>query len=593
MPHLLAVVADAPQTPDNGPLRALAESASAPLLQRRDRTWTVLVDTPSVVIVSALPNVEHLRQLSVARREGATAVVEGYIVDGAAADAQQAADCVADAYLARGPAGVETLNGAFLAVVVDERARRVLLWTDRTGSIPCYLARSTGTTVIAPELKCMGVLRDVDHTLVPGSLASMAVNAALIDDHSYWQGVQVVGPARRVTIEGGRCETVRTWTPRYCDDDTQPPPDGEAFRDTLVHAVKQHVGRFDRPVLGLSGGVDSRVLLGAMQRAGLSFRVVTWGFDRLDMPGSDFQCGIELAAREGLEHHTRAIDIDQMPDHAEHIVWLTDGLTGHVGNFPEGEAMGRYLAGLGDVLIVGNQGSGRCGGVHSLEGALKSGAGLNLRKRLGVLRFLLRRDVTDAVLTDYHRQLDRLVAGLSDMRASELGDALVLYTWFSTTIISQARVTRHHINYVSPLMDAEVVDLLTRCPASHRVKKNYLRETGREQFPDQFAIDLNLKHSRGNWVKRLRELSPASRYMVETLLEPHGAFDAWFDRAAVHAWLADTTAEGKRFAAPASTSLTRRAWLRLGAAARRYDFKHRMVQNLLTLKLWLAQFPST
>ncbi len=593
MPHLLAVVADAHRPGEEGLRREVAERASGPLLERRARTWTVLVDAPHVLVGSALPDVEHLRQLRVTRRDGVTAVVEGYLVGGRASAATgEASDCVAEAYLERGPEGVEALNGSFLAMIVDERARRVLVWTDRTGSIPCYVAKVSGATVVAPELKCLAALPEVDHTMVPGSLASMAVNAALIDDHAYWQGVEVVGPARRVTIEAGRCETVRTWTPRYGGDDSQPPPAAEEFRDTLVRAVTRHAGRFDRPVLALSGGVDSRVLLGAMRRAGLSFPIVTWGFDRLDMPGSDFQRGIELAAREGLQHHTRPIEIEQMPDHAEHIVWLTDGLTGHVGNFPEGEAMGRYLAGLGDAVIVGNQASGRCGGVRSLEGALKSGAGLNLRKRLGVLRFLLRGEVVETVMADYRRQLDRLIGGLSDMRAAELGDALVLYTWFSTTIISQARVTRQHINYVSPLMDAEVIDLKTRCPAPYRVKKNYLCQAGREQFPDQFAIDLNIKHSRGNWQKRLRELSRASRYMVETLLDPQEAFDEWFDRGAMHAWLADTTAEGKRAAAPAGVSLGRRAWLRLGALARRYDFKHRMVQNLLTLKLWFGRFPS-
>ncbi len=591
MPNLLAVISC--DTPGVGreALVETAAKAARPLTEARGRHWVTLLDSDQGVVGVSRPNDARLDHVSQHCEWGLSVFVEGYLTVrfGERAPAEAAAT-VARGYREEGEEVVRHIDGSFLIVIVDEDDRKVLVCTDRAGTIPAYYARVDHALIVAPELKCFAELDAVDRSIAAGSLASMFLNGSLIEEHTYWQGVKTLPPAHRMCVADGRIDATRYWSQTFPKEPTHPPPTFEDFGATLCEAVRRHVSRFERPVLGLSGGLDSRVLLGAMRTAGLGFSAVTWGFDRLDMPGSDYQTGIEVAKRLGISHETRPIDINPLPDHVERVAWLTDGLTGHLGNFPEGTALAREIAETGDALVVGNHAFGRCGGARSLEDALHGAAGINRMKRRGLLRFLLRRDRCQEVIQGYDQQLDLLLSRRPELSYPDLGDTLTLDTWMSAYIMSQARVHRQEISYVSPFLDVEVFDRVSGLSAPHRDKKRYLAEAGPKLFPEEFAVPLNRKHSRGDWQRRLREPGKLQRCIVETLLDPEPGFDAWFDRASIRAWLADGMPEGRSAAWPATTSLVDRLALRLTALRHRRDFKYRVVFNLLTLKLWFGLF---
>ena len=81
----------------------------------------------------------------------------------------------------------------------------------------------------------------------------MILNASLVDQHTYWRGVSLLGPASRVVVRGGRVEFARYWQRWYQPDESRKEPTAEQVAEAYTDAVARHVSKFSRPVVALSG----------------------------------------------------------------------------------------------------------------------------------------------------------------------------------------------------------------------------------------------------------------------------------------------------------------------------------------------------
>ncbi len=566
--------------------RGLGDAAIAPLAAD-GRISTVHFDQPDVYLATLSRRNGQPEPIQAWSRDALQVVLEGYIargVQGPRADHNDA-EHAAELYQ-RDRTAVEGLCGSFVLVIVDQVARTVTLWTDRAGTRPVFMTVIHDLVVVAPELKCFRHLPGADCTLVPGSLAAMALNGALLDEHTYYRGVRLLGPARRVTITPHGVRMDRYWQRTFENAASGRPPSAAQVAEVLCQATQRHLAPFQRPVLALSGGVDSRLLLAAARRSGLDLPAVSWGFDHVDDAGSDCQVAGELARQTGTRHRLLRPDVDALPEHAERIVQLTDGLTGHLGNYVEGEQTAKMLAADFDAVVRGDEVFDGYPPVPSRRSALEH-LGVKVGKRLWLLHFLLRSDVRRAVLADYAAQQRMLLGTVpASVPPSEVTDILYPQNRFPRVIASQSPVFRAHLEVVCPLMDNAVVDLFLPCTRAERAEKRYAAECVRTEFPDEFAPPLAARHSRTSWRTRFPRLGRVQRFFVETLLEPLASFDAWFDRTAIRAWLEHALAEGASAPWPTGGSLLTRPMTRAQAYLLRPTFKERVVVNLVALKLW-------
>lgn len=525
---------------------------------------------------------------------GLTVQMDGYLADGATAAGEEGnpAERVAEVYRREGRAGVERLDGSFVILIADERERTAYLWTDRYATRPAYWAKAGGYLLIAPEVKCFAGVEGVDRGIRPGSLIAMTLNACLVDHHTYWRGVSLLGPASRLTVRNGKYEIVQYWQRSYQPDSSKDGPTAEQVAEAYTDAVRRHVSCFSRPVVALSGGHDSRVILAACRRAGLNVDAITWGVDGLTDANADFQTGRQVAAAAGCAHTIRLMRLDEFPRHVERVVWLTDGMVGHIGAHPEGDLVFRELAEKHDAVIVGNHLLDGGKFVRSLNEGLHQ-VSLNFGHGLLLARCLMRRDRAGDIVRDYLDQRRELLASLGGLtEPNEIKDVLYWRARFPRLIASQSPVYRSHIEYVSPLMDAKVVALDVHCSVWDRSDKHLISDLLPRSFPEAYGVPVAERHSRANWRQRLSEMGPAQRYIAETILEPLRSFDEWFDPRAVRAWLALAMAEARGAPWPAGTGTVGRWASSLRANVFRQTVKARRVVNLLTLKLWFARFAS-
>jgi asparagine synthetase B (glutamine-hydrolysing) len=122
----------------------------------------------------------------------------------------------------------------------------------------------------------------------------------------------------------------------------------EAFHDELRFITNLSDSP---PVLSMSGGYDSRVILAGLLADGVRPRLLTMGFD----DSTDVTIARSVAKAQGLEHATVTLAIDDYLNVAEHVARVTNGtkLALHWHTFIYPKKAGLSLA---DQLLVGTNG---------------------------------------------------------------------------------------------------------------------------------------------------------------------------------------------------------------------------------------------
>ncbi len=199
-------------------------------------------------------------------------VGEIYKIDDQPVTAPQAQQgpLVLDLYNQRGSNFAARLNGVFLAAIVDLAKQRVLLANDRFGLYPLYYCDTGGHLAFAPELK--GVLCDpgIERRLDLVALTQYMRFQHLLGQRTFFEDIRLLQPASVLEYDLG----LGAWQSRQYWDYGQIPfrpdvPFGEAVEEAgrlLRRAILRMSGDQYRPGVYLSGGLDSRTILGLTER---------------------------------------------------------------------------------------------------------------------------------------------------------------------------------------------------------------------------------------------------------------------------------------------------------------------------------------
>jgi hypothetical protein len=585
----------------------VARLAAQPLLDEAPGSWEEVVESPEVAAGMVWRGASPKTGARVASDRDVSVLIDGFLSGGDSAEPagigdgrDRHAQRVVEAYRAGGEAALESLQGSFVIVLVDHVRDRVVVLTDKSASRPIYVGQNDSVFLAAPEPKAFHAVPGMCGDILPGSVLSLALNAFLFGEFSYWRNVELLGPARVLVACGGEVSKQRYWKPVF--DYRDPPGTGElgvAVRECLVG----HLEHFERPALALSGGVDSRVILAVLRRAGLDVDTVTWTYDESEGASADFAVGHRVARAAGFRNEQHRLSNDKLPAQASRIVYASDGLSGFLGAFADREALAERLAGKYDALIFGDQCYRGEWEIHSQADALER-VGVRIGPRVSLVRFLMRREAAEASLTDYRRQIESLLGDAEDCPAPhDLHDRLYWQVRVPRLLTGPKALWRMHLEALSPLLDAPMLNLAARLPVERRAHKTYLREGLRDLAPDLARLEFSSVHSRTKWRRIFKESGELPRFIVETLLDPLPAFDEWFDRASIEMWLKTRLVEARTHRASTSqetghpglrggnvlTRLSRRArslWVNRA-------FNPRVVINLLTLKLWFGHFGRT
>jgi hypothetical protein len=191
------------------------------------------------------------------------------------------------------------LDGAFAAVLWDNRRRRLIVVTDFLGLQPLYVAEDCGRLLLASELKGIAVaLRNV--AMDAEGWGAFAGMGHFLGDSTSIEGVRRVPAASMMAWDGDgrKVEDRQYW--RWPETVSDEPADTGAIVDVLQREVREYA-RFHAPgTVLLSGGFDSRLILCLLRRLGYAPMALSASHpgERLDADG---RYAREIAAKLGVE----------------------------------------------------------------------------------------------------------------------------------------------------------------------------------------------------------------------------------------------------------------------------------------------------
>lgn len=251
------------------------------------------------------------------------------------------------------------LDGVFCAAVFDEQANELLLINDRTGSYPIYWFSTAAGFAFASELRA--VLRAHPHpALNPAAVADLLKFGFPMGDKTLAAGVEMLPAGAMLRYQSASGTVSLEGYGSIAELFRQSNIDKAAYDNAVEHAF---AGAMDRALAGphryglsLSGGLDTRVMLSALDHLGRSREVSTFTLGGRGC--ADEVIANQLARMGGTKHKFVALDDHYLEDllpTATRMVSLTDGMYVSHG-FTEMLALQGFENADSNVLLRGHGG---------------------------------------------------------------------------------------------------------------------------------------------------------------------------------------------------------------------------------------------
>jgi len=186
-----------------------------------------------------------------------------------------------------------------VAVLVDRAAGAAVVVTDRHGRLPLYRRRTGAQEIVSRDLAFAARAGETAPLRADGITEFLTFGYPL-GDGTLFEGVTRVEPASVIRVPGGA--TTRSHPPydfAAQDDDADADATASAIAVALVQACRLRARDRQTVLVSLSGGIDSRMVAGALATAGAHAQAVTHG--ALDAAtAGDVAIAKAVAARLGM-----------------------------------------------------------------------------------------------------------------------------------------------------------------------------------------------------------------------------------------------------------------------------------------------------
>jgi asparagine synthase (glutamine-hydrolysing) len=232
-------------------------------------------------------------------------------------------------YRREGTGFIPRLAGSFCLVILDLQESRLVLASDRLGSYPLYWWNSPERFVFASELRAL--LRDpsIRAVLDPRAVADYLTFGFPLGDKTLAQGVRLLPSGATLTYSWRdatvRIEKYHDWAAAFVPWQGSKADYLQQLTTAFRSAVERDIGGPHRFGISLSGGLDSRTILSAVDSKRHPISSFTLGIQGC----ADQVIAQKLAGLAGTQHHFFQLDdrylVDFLPN-LEKMVSLSDGM---------------------------------------------------------------------------------------------------------------------------------------------------------------------------------------------------------------------------------------------------------------------------
>lgn len=273
------------------------------------------------------------------------------------------AQTLLEGYQREGAAVLRHLGGAFVAVVSDARAGRLLLAVDRLGIGRMCYARGRDGIVFSPRADVVAGHPAIKAGLSAQGLYNYLYFHVLAAPGTIFEGVRRLLPGEALEVVDGEPRTFSYWRPAYPESARGEPAAAlqAGFRELVEEAVRTAAADTGSVGCFLSGGTDSSTVVGMLARAtGTAVDAYSIGFDA---PGYDEMEYARIAAKRfGARLHEHYVTPEALVDAIPHVAGHPDEPFGNASVVPAWFCARMAREDGRDCLLAGDGGDELFGG---------------------------------------------------------------------------------------------------------------------------------------------------------------------------------------------------------------------------------------
>ncbi len=424
---------------------------------------------------------------------GVNVLIEGELthIEGEASPQDSAAHAVLTLYLESGLECLTRLRGSYTGLILDPRTNQAHLFNDRRASRPLFYREAAGPSLLSgPEVALLAGAAPTLQEIDPVAVCEFLIFASYYNDRTLFPAIRNLPPASVMSLGPGAMSLRRYWH-IHIDPDKKPGNEDDWVKEALslfnqsTHRLLAHA---TRPFLYLSGGVDSRMILGSLRENGYVIPAVTYGTEA----GDDAPIARQLAEHCGMPFTYFPMSTDDPQGHFLDAALRADCRAETVDTPALGVLQEQLAASFG-LFIQGDKSFYGHHAATADEAFLQAGL-LSFAQavRLG--------DMLDpAVFRDSRRSIERTLHDLlpagpaldpADLRdqvyyEARLANRQNAFTAANLRLFEQAR----------PWLDEDLVDFLFSMPGTLRTGNRLGRKMLEMGHPDLAAIPFAQKDS--------------------------------------------------------------------------------------------------
>lgn len=163
----------------------------------------------------------------------------------------------------------EDLNGPFVALKLDKNKRELEVVTDLMSFIPVYQSGQSAAKVIGTHVDMVARVAECEDVQDPVSMADFVLHSVVTYPYTLYPGIKQIAPATRhrwTLDDGATYQTQTYWLPRHENRYRSLDEAADDLRAGMQSYVNAVCEGMDRVAIFLSGGEDSRTVLGMLPR---------------------------------------------------------------------------------------------------------------------------------------------------------------------------------------------------------------------------------------------------------------------------------------------------------------------------------------
>lgn len=413
-------------------------------------------------------------------------------------------------------------NGFYSAVLADPVHGRTLFIVDRRASCPIFYAQTEHHLLFAPEVKALIASLLVKKEIDLEAVGTFLAQGYLLGDQTLFKSVRRLRGGEALRVENGRVVKESYW--RFAPGSV---PSGATqaelqleLGELLNAAARKHMGKPEKTVIFLSGGVDSRAILGGalevVEGHGEKLHTVSWGAS-MGSADSDVAVSALIARHLQTNHRFTQRKIEDYREHFARVNCLIDGLSDMAGFYPYEYQIMVNLRHLGyERVLRGDEVFGWSFPASTNEGAF---ALANLRRLRDVkgLAGVVQGTYYDELCQASDAAVDAALFEARDLSPNQAKDFFYFTHRLQCYLQTASYYKQVELDQRNVLLDDALLDFMEKVPDPMRIDKTLFRQVVLQEYPRLAQFPYSKRSNTENWLKLLATESPVREYVLAEL----------------------------------------------------------------------------